>query len=698
MSIINFSNTIVNTTGLTVTDGLTGLQIQNTVDTTKYIAFDTNGNTSGFSTVLTTAVTANRVITFPDASDTVVTLNAAQTLTNKVLTTGINFSVNPIEIGLSTLGNSVSGGIAIGSSAAAQHANGIAIGTNSKTKTYTQNVCIGTDTGSSFAGIGFNEPTNSTLVGYRAGRNITTGASNTCVGSTAGSNITGGYNNTIIGNSAGNAINGGTDNVIIGHISGTAVDVSVAVLIGDQANAQANGVVAVGFNASASGLNAVSIGAGVTNSGASAIAINGAASGTDSIALRGQAQGTSSISVGVSSNTYGAECIAIGPQAGGFNISQGQRCIDIGYFARSGSGANSINIGNANNSDNSGGNNVCIGTSNVGATSAGCVCIGTNTKVNSGNSNSVILGNTTLASTGGTTSNVYIGNNAGANLVSGTANICIGDNAQVGNIAFVNDDAIAIGRNSSAYQNSISVGRDAIGSSSFGISIGHTCYSALGISIGSTVASASMTGAGNIIIGNTSGAAVTTGAGNVSIGASNISALSTGNFNTCLGSSAGGANLTTGANNMCLGFQSNPSAAGVSNEITLGNGSIATIRAQVTTITALSDRRDKKNILDIPLGLDFINAVRPVSFDWNMRDGGKVDVHEFGFIAQELQEAESAVGVVVPNLVYDKNPERLEVGQGALLPVMVKAIQELNNLVRSLSLEVADLRGQLSSK
>jgi len=104
------------------------------------------------------------------------------------------------------------------------------------------------------------------------------------------------------------------------------------------------------------------------------------------------------------------------------------------------------------------------------------------------------------------------------------------------------------------------------------------------------------------------------------------------------------------------------------------------LRCAQTTITAISDQRDKKNIVPLPIGLEFINELNPVEFDWNMRDGGKVDIHEFGFIAQELKSAQEKLGIKVPNLVYEANPDKLEASYGTLLPVMVKAIQELKEL------------------
>jgi hypothetical protein len=110
------------------------------------------------------------------------------------------------------------------------------------------------------------------------------------------------------------------------------------------------------------------------------------------------------------------------------------------------------------------------------------------------------------------------------------------------------------------------------------------------------------------------------------------------------------------------------------------------LRCAVTTITSLSDARDKKNINPLPLGLEFINDLNPVEFDWNMRDGGKVDIHDFGFIAQELKASQVKLGITVPNLVYESNPDRLEASYGALLPLIVKSIQELkseNNALKS---------------
>ena len=189
------------------------------------------------------------------------------------------------------------------------------------------------------------------------------------------------------------------------------------------------------------------------------------------------------------------------------------------------------------------------------------------------------------------------------------------------------------------------------------------------------------TGSANTANGANALYANTTGSINTANGVNALYANTTGNSNTAIGLEAGYGDgtqaNTTGDNNTFIGYDAMGASATASNVITLGNASIATLRCQVTTITSLSDARDKTNIVDIPAGLSFVQALRPVSFDWNMRNGKKVGIQEFGFIAQDLQQAQVEQGVTVPNLVSTENPDKLEASAGTLIPVLVKAIQEL---------------------
>ena len=123
------------------------------------------------------------------------------------------------------------------------------------------------------------------------------------------------------------------------------------------------------------------------------------------------------------------------------------------------------------------------------------------------------------------------------------------------------------------------------------------------------------------------------------------------------------------------------------------------------TITSLSDARDKKNIKELTLGLDFITKLKPRQFNWDRRDwytngisdGSKMqETPTAGFIAQELDEVQNGEKAEWLNLVLKDNPEKWEATYGNLLPVMVKAIQELNENNEQLRIENAKLNKRLS--
>ena len=85
-------------------------------------------------------------------------------------------------------------------------------------------------------------------------------------------------------------------------------------------------------------------------------------------------------------------------------------------------------------------------------------------------------------------------------------------------------------------------------------------------------------------------------------------------------------------------------------------------------------------------GLDFINALRPVEFIWDDRnEDGKHDIKDFGFIAQDLKKSQEKVEMAdILKLVYEENPEKLEASYGKLIPILVKAIQELSAEIKLL--------------
>ena len=120
-------------------------------------------------------------------------------------------------------------------------------------------------------------------------------------------------------------------------------------------------------------------------------------------------------------------------------------------------------------------------------------------------------------------------------------------------------------------------------------------------------------------------------------------------------------------------------------------GAGGTISATATTITAISDIRLKENIRDIDVGLDALMALRPRKFDW--KEGkGKDKKGDRGWIAQEFE-------TVFPDMIdewKDEPPEGEEPYKAVnadLIPILVKAIQELKAELDSVKAELQTLKG-----
>jgi hypothetical protein len=295
---------------------------------------------------------------------------------------------------------------------------------------------------------------------------------------------------------------------------------------------------------------------------------------------------------------------------------------------------------------------------------------------NSTGANNTGLGfNALLINTTGS-DNTAVGIRAAQTITTGNDNTAVGSSAMNGTLTGARNTAVG---KSSLEGNVTGLNNTAVG------------FESLKVCDGTSPA-----GSSNSAFGAFSLQATTTGRNNSAVGYGAGFYLTTGDTNTLLGYFAGsiGTLLSTGSNNTIIGNASASSSASVSNEITLGNSSIATLRCQVTTITALSDARDKKDITPLQAGIEFIKKLNPVNFIWNMRDGGKVDIADAGFIAQELKQAQIDTGITIPNLVFEGNPDKLEAGYGALLPVLVKAIQEQQAQIEELTARITTLESK----
>jgi len=103
--------------------------------------------------------------------------------------------------------------------------------------------------------------------------------------------------------------------------------------------------------------------------------------------------------------------------------------------------------------------------------------------------------------------------------------------------------------------------------------------------------------------------------------------------------------------------------------------------------TATSDRRLKENIVDAPSAIEHINAVKVRSYNWI--DGGhKV---KYGVIAQEFIDVEP--DAVVQGDAGQTIEKTWSVDTSALVPAMIKAIQEQQAIIESLKarLDAANL-------
>jgi hypothetical protein len=104
-------------------------------------------------------------------------------------------------------------------------------------------------------------------------------------------------------------------------------------------------------------------------------------------------------------------------------------------------------------------------------------------------------------------------------------------------------------------------------------------------------------------------------------------------------------------------------------------------------VIATSDERYKKDVTPVVNGLALVNKLNPVSFNWKPHQ-----VHDFdlantdvGFIAQEVQTA-LADSPYLSNIVKsnettlpdETKEEFLGIADGKLIPILVKAIQELS--------------------
>ena len=109
-----------------------------------------------------------------------------------------------------------------------------------------------------------------------------------------------------------------------------------------------------------------------------------------------------------------------------------------------------------------------------------------------------------------------------------------------------------------------------------------------------------------------------------------------------------------------------------------------------TTYTTSSDYRLKENITPLENGLDRLNQLKPVKFNW-IESGQE----EEGFIAHEVDEIFSDAVVGEKDAVQDNgtvSPQTMDYGR--ITPLLVKAIQEQQEQIEHLKTEIQTLKGE----
>ena len=129
--------------------------------------------------------------------------------------------------------------------------------------------------------------------------------------------------------------------------------------------------------------------------------------------------------------------------------------------------------------------------------------------------------------------------------------------------------------------------------------------------------------------------------------------------------------------------------------------------------SGVSDERLKENVVDLTLGLEEINALRPVTFDWKSTQIEDVPTGRYGFIAQEVESVVPSMISTEPSIRIERDAEDVEtevdnfitlddgtevsewkrIDEKPLLYMLVKAVQELSEKNEELTARIEVLEG-----
>jgi len=653
---------------------------------------------------------------------------------------GVNAGLNAggssasIGIGSSALAANISGinNVAIGNFSLYKYTGGgtLAIGSscmwNNETGTYN----IGIGNSALYALVSGDQ---NTAVGHNAGR-MATGSGNLFLGYRSGYNETG-NNKLYIENSdiVTPLIYGEFDNDLIringdlditGDISGVEIN-DLSDGISDNSSLFL-GNYAGEYNLS----NTANVGVGISALFMNTGGYYNVAVGSG--ALYDNETGNNNIAVGKSalSNSLGNSNIAIGTESlttlvtGDYNTAVGYNALTRPSTANYNSafGAYSLNdltTGTENSAfgfetmDNNetGSKNSCFGHQSLATNVSGTenTAMGYQALYDNTGSNNTALGSSALANNTSGTNNVAVGYQSLQNTTSQSGLVAIGYKALASN----NGTSTYSGSNNTA------VGYEALTSNTTGYHNTAIGYQAMNSAtnamrntgIGYDVLTALSSGQYNVAIGNEAAIALVSGDKNVAVGHYALR-YTTGNNNTAVGYYAGPSSSYPNIyNSTAIGYTTLTTA---NNQVRIGNTSVNSIGGDANW-TNTSDKRFKINIREDILGLDFIMALRPVSYNLDVNKKNeflgidkkdinqksvaeKTKIRQSGFIAQEVEQTAMEVGYDFSGVDAPKNEnDYYGLRYAEFVVPLVKGMQEQQQLIEQLQQQNNELLKRLEA-
>lgn len=480
---------------------------------------------------------------------------------------------------------------------------------------------------------------DNTAVGDNAGHCLISACCNTFVGAFTGCGTTGSFN-TLIGAHSGCLITTGEYNTVLGYNTQVTLPAGSCQL-------------AIGFSPTdywltGDSTKAIKPGAGIIDcAGSCGTAGQVLMSDGSNAVCWGAPTGVVPATPTVQGIVYGC--------SGALSTALGQNAL-----AGSPTGANNVAVGL---------NALCSGT----GTANGNTAVGANAlRLGAGAAENVAVGLNAMCNTTTSYWNTAIGLNA---LCCLTTNLCGIRNTAVGyNVMsrlFCGLDNVAVGGMLNAL----------CGSSNTAVGA-NTLFSLNG-------------GACNVAVGTGAGYSITSGVSNIAVGLAALNTVNTGGSNIAIGEFAL-YNVTSGYNNIGIGANVATTSATASNEVIIKTGiNYTCFCGNATSWFFPSDQRDKTDIVALPLGLEFVKALEPRKYKWDLRHTDTDKGEEAaGFIAQEVLAVVEQFDAPYANIVDSTNPDRYAFAQTALIPMLVNAIKELSAKVDTLQSEVDVLKSK----